>query len=123
MAALLAASPGEAVGENAALQIAAKLRLHLSGHALAIGMPLAGEHQVGLQMALECWAPLNLASRLLGISRARIGQLLKDDKLDSVIVRDENTGRRIAYLITLVSLERRRKLNRQPGQWQPREQV
>jgi hypothetical protein len=47
-----ASSAREAVGENAALQIAAKLALHVPRHALAIGVPCAGECQVGLEMPL-----------------------------------------------------------------------
>jgi hypothetical protein len=67
--------------------------------------------------------PMNLAARMLGITRSRIAQLIQEDKLDSVVVTDELTKVRIAYMITLDSLERRRKVKRNPGQWQPREIV
>ena len=67
--------------------------------------------------------PINLAARLLGITRGRISQLVEDDKLNCIVVRDETTGRRIAYMITLESLDRRRAIRRLPGQWQPREIV
>ena len=53
VSALLAASAGEAVGQDAAFEVAAKLSLHVLRHALAVGVPLAGERQVGLQMALH----------------------------------------------------------------------
>jgi hypothetical protein len=67
--------------------------------------------------------PINLAARMLGITRGRIAQLLHEDKLDSVAVIDEHTKVRIAYMITLDSIERRRQIKRNSGQWQPREIV
>ena len=67
--------------------------------------------------------PINLAARMLGITRGRITQLLKEDKLEAVAVIDEHTKVRIAYTITLESLEQRRKIKRNPGQWQPSEIV
>ncbi len=66
--------------------------------------------------------PPNLAARLLGISPSRIFQLIHEEKLDSISVRDES-GRRIANMITLASLDRRRTIRRNRGQWQPRETV
>ena len=66
--------------------------------------------------------PPNLAARLLGISPGRIFQLIQEEKLDSIRVRDES-GRRIAHMITLASLDRRRAIRRNRGQWQPRETV
>jgi hypothetical protein len=41
------------VGEDAAFQIATVLPLHILRHGLPIGVPLAGERQVGLEMALN----------------------------------------------------------------------
>ena len=67
--------------------------------------------------------PINLAARLLGISRGRISQLVEEDKLNGIIVRDETTSQRVAYMITLESLDRRRAIRRLPGQWRPREIV
>jgi hypothetical protein len=67
--------------------------------------------------------PMKLAARMLGITRGRIAQLIEEDKLDSVGVIDERTKVRIAYMITLDLLERRRKVKRNAGQWQPREIV
>ena len=67
--------------------------------------------------------PINLAARLLGITRGRIAQLVEEEKLEGIIVRDEITGARIAYLITLASLDRRRAIRRHPGQWRPTEIV
>ena len=48
VSALLAPSAGEAVGQNAAFEVAAKLPLHVPRHAVPIGVPVAGERQVGL---------------------------------------------------------------------------
>ena len=67
--------------------------------------------------------PINLAARMLGITRGRIAQLIREDKLDSIVVSDERTQVRIAYMISLASLERRRALKRNAGQWQPSEIV
>ena len=64
--------------------------------------------------------PPNLAARMLGISAGRVFQLIREKKLDSVSVRDES-GRRIAHMVTLASLDRRRTIRRNRGQWQPRE--
>ena len=60
--------------------------------------------------------PIQLAAKVLGISRTRIHQLLKEEKLDSVSVRDEETGVRIAHMVTLTSLDQRRMIRRKPGQ-------
>ena len=49
--ALPAAGAGEAVGQDAAPQVAAKLPLHVLRHAVPSGVPLAGERQVALEMA------------------------------------------------------------------------
>ena len=43
--------------------------------------------------------------------------------MDAVMVIDERTKVRIAYMITLESLEERRRIKRNSGQWQPREIV
>jgi hypothetical protein len=67
--------------------------------------------------------PINLAARFLGVTRERIRQLVREKKLDSVKVFDEVKGTRIAYLITLDSLDRRRMIRRRAGQWRPREVV
>ena len=56
--------------------------------------------------------PINLAARMLGISRGRIAQLIREDKLDRIVVSDERTQVRIASMISLASLERRRILRR-----------
>jgi hypothetical protein len=53
VSALFAAGPGEAVGQNAAFEVAAKLPLHVPRHAVPVGVPVAGERQVGLQMTLQ----------------------------------------------------------------------
>ena len=63
--------------------------------------------------------PINLAAKLLGIGRSRIHQLLKEEKLDSVSVRDEKTGVRIAHMVTLATLDQRRMIKRKAGQWRP----
>jgi len=51
VSAIPAAGAGEAVGEDAAFQIAAELPLHVLRHAVAL--PLLGQRQVGLEMALN----------------------------------------------------------------------
>jgi len=48
-----AAGPGEAVGQNAALEVAAELPLHVRRHAVPISVPLAAERQVGLEVPLD----------------------------------------------------------------------
>jgi hypothetical protein len=53
VSAVLASSAGEAVGQNAAFEVAAKLPLHVPRHVVPVGLPVAGERQVGLQMALH----------------------------------------------------------------------
>jgi len=53
VSALPAPGAGEAVGEDAAFEAAAKLPLHVLRHAAAIVVPLAGERQVSLEMALH----------------------------------------------------------------------
>ena len=64
--------------------------------------------------------PINLAAEVLGITRSRVQQLLKEDKLDCLYVHDDDTGRQIGLLVTLSSINRRRTLKRRPGQWLPR---
>ena len=44
---------GEAVGQNAAFEVAAQLPLHVRRHAVPIGVPLAGEPQAGLEVPLD----------------------------------------------------------------------
>jgi hypothetical protein len=67
--------------------------------------------------------PINLAAQLLGITRERIRQLVREQKLDSIQEYDDVTGTRIGYLITFDSLDRRRLIRRHAGQWRPRELV
>lgn len=62
--------------------------------------------------------PINLAAELLGITRTRVHQLIKEDKLDSVSVYDD-FGHRIGHFITQASLDRRRTVRYKPGQWRP----
>ena len=54
------------MGQDAAFEIAAELPLHVPGHAVPIAAPLAGERQVGLQMALNS----ALQRRALGAAAA-----------------------------------------------------
>ena len=49
-----------------------------------------------------------LAARLLGISRARVHQLLRTQKLRAVDVYDERHTR-IGHMVTLASIEHRRR--------------
>ena len=51
---------------------------------------------------------VTLAARLLGISRARVHQLLHSKKLRVVDVYDESHTR-IGHMVTLASIERRRR--------------
>jgi hypothetical protein len=51
---------------------------------------------------------VTLAARLLGISRARVHQLLRTQKLRVVDVYDERRTR-IGHMVTLASIERRRR--------------
>ena len=51
---------------------------------------------------------VTLAARLLGISRARVHQLLRSKKLRAVDVYDERNAR-IGHMVTLASIERRRR--------------
>src|ERR1700745_2229965 len=51
---------------------------------------------------------VTLAARLLGISRARVHQLLRSNKLRAVDVYDERRIR-IGHMVTLASIERRRR--------------
>jgi hypothetical protein len=71
VSAVCAPGTGEAVGQDAALQIAAELRLHVLRHALAIGVPLAGERQIGFQMALNGAVQRSVFGVAPAIDRAR----------------------------------------------------
>ena len=51
---------------------------------------------------------VTLAARLLGISRARVHQLLRSQKLRAVDVYDESHIR-IGHMVTFASIERRRR--------------
>ena len=51
---------------------------------------------------------VTLAARLLGISRARVHQLLRAQKLRAVDVYDERHTR-IGHMVTLASIEHRRR--------------
>jgi hypothetical protein len=62
--------------------------------------------------------PINLAAEVLGITRTRIHQLVKEDKLDSISVYND-ARQRIAHFITQASLDRRRKYRYKRGQWRP----
>ncbi len=61
---------------------------------------------------------INLAAEVLGVTRTRVHQLIKEDKLDSISVYDD-FGSRIGHFITQTSLERRRAIRYKPGQWRP----
>src|SRR5215831_19925645 len=62
---------------------------------------------------------VTLAARLLGISRARVHQLLRSKKLRAVDVYDERHTR-IGHMVTLASIERRRRTVRpRRTQWRP----
>ena len=62
---------------------------------------------------------VTLAARLLGISRARVHQLLRSKKLRAVDVFDEHRTR-IGHMVTLASIERRRRtVKPRPTQWRP----
>ena len=50
---LLTESAGETVGEDAAFEVAAKFPLHIRGHRFGVEVPLAGEREIGLEMALD----------------------------------------------------------------------
>ena len=66
---------------------------------------------------------VTLAARLLGISRARVHQLLRSRKLKTVDVFDERHSR-IGHMVTLASIERRRRSVRsRPTQWRRTSQV
>ena len=61
---------------------------------------------------------VTLAARLLGISRARVHQLLRAQKLRAVDVYDEHHSR-IGHMVTLASIEhRRRTVKPRRTQWQ-----
>ena len=61
---------------------------------------------------------VTLAARLLGISRARVHQLLRSKKLRAVDVYDERHTR-IGHMVTLASIERRRRtVKPRRTQWQ-----
>lgn len=60
---------------------------------------------------------VTLAARLLGISRSRVHQLLRTQKLAAVDVYDERHVR-IGHMVTLASIARRRRSARpRPTQW------
>jgi predicted transcriptional regulator len=62
---------------------------------------------------------VTLAARLLGVSRARVHQLLRSQKLRAVDVYDERHIR-IGHMVTLASIERRRRTVRpRRTQWRP----
>ena len=53
MPAIGACGPGEAVGEDAALEVAAELTLHIGRHALTVPVVFPCEREVGLQVLLD----------------------------------------------------------------------
>ncbi len=62
---------------------------------------------------------MTLAARLLGVSRSRVQQLLKAGKLAVIDVLDERRVR-IGHLVTIASIERRRRTVRpRRTQWRP----
>lgn len=62
---------------------------------------------------------VTLAARLLGISRARVHQLLRSQKLRAVDVYDERNAR-IGHMVTLASIaHRRRTVRPRRTQWRP----
>jgi hypothetical protein len=66
---------------------------------------------------------VTLAARLLGISRARVHQLLRSKKLRTVDVYDERHTR-IGHMVTLASIDRRRRSVRpRRTQWRSASQV
>ncbi len=62
--------------------------------------------------------PINLAAEVLGITRTRVHQLVKEGKLDSISVYDD-VGHRIGHFVTQASLDRRRRYRYKRGQWRP----
>ena len=62
---------------------------------------------------------VTLAARLLGVSRVRVHQLLRTQKLRAVDVYDERETR-IGHMVTLASIEhRRRTVKPRRTQWRP----
>ncbi len=62
---------------------------------------------------------VTLAARLLGISRSRVQQLVKAGKLSIIDVLDERRVR-IGHLVTIASIEHRRRTVRpRRTQWRP----
>ena len=60
---------------------------------------------------------VTLAARLLGISRARVHQLLRAEKLTAVDVYDEHQIR-VGHMVTIASIEhRRRTVKPRKTQW------
>ncbi len=53
MLTLVTESAGETVGENAAFEVTAEFPLHIRGHRFGVEVPLAGEREIGLEMALD----------------------------------------------------------------------
>jgi hypothetical protein len=50
---LVTQGAGEPVGEDAALEVAAKFPFHIRGHRFGVEVPLAGERELGLEVVLE----------------------------------------------------------------------
>ncbi len=62
---------------------------------------------------------VTLAARLLGVTRSRVHQLIKTKKLAVMDVYDE-THTRIGHLVTIASIEHRRRTVRpRRTQWRP----
>lgn len=51
--ALSAPRPSAVMGENAAREVTAELPLHIRGHPFGVEVTLAGEREIGLEMALD----------------------------------------------------------------------
>ncbi len=62
--------------------------------------------------------PIMLAADVLGVTRIRVHQLIKEGKLDSISVYDD-VGHRIGHFVTQASLDRRRRYRYKRGQWRP----
>jgi TFIIF-interacting CTD phosphatase-like protein len=79
--------------------------------------------QIGRRARLVDRPPDESGRQAVGYHTRTVYQLIREGKLDAVMVIDERTKVRIAYMITLQSLEERRRIKRNSGQWQPREIV
>jgi hypothetical protein len=64
MAAVRTPGPGKTIGEDAALEVAPELALHVDRHALPVLVILPCEREVSLQMLLDD----SVEGRLLGMS-------------------------------------------------------